>query len=472
MNNLRFIIAICLLTVTPFLSAQADEKWTLEKCVDYAFKNNIQVRQAELTAKVSGNENLQSKLNLLPSVDGNINFSNNFGNGFNPQTYSFAQGTSQSLQASLQGTLPVFTGLQQIYNIERTKYDLLASKYDFENAKNNVALSVASSYLQVLLNKEILKVAQKQKELTELQRNTIAAKIRSGSLPETAAYEVESQLGRDEANIVGAQNAVDLSLLALRQLLQITDSKFDVDAPEVNVDDIQNLASVSSQSVYEYALGNQPSIKSAEARVQSANSSRKISLGALSPTIAVFGTLSTGYFSQDKKVTGYTTQVDSSLGFPIPYKSPLYGDKTFNEHLSNNFRKAIGVSMNIPLFSKWQRVTNIQNAKLQMQVRELQLEGNKNQLRQDIELAYTNAKAAVQSYMANSKSVLSAQKSYDAFDKRFGAGLLGNFELQQSKNALALSQSEMIKAKYTYVFRLKVLDFYQGKPLTLSNSKQ
>ncbi len=107
-----------------------------------------------------------------------------------------------------------------------------------------------------------------------------------------------------------------------------------------------------------------------------------------------------------------------------------------------------------------------------MQVRELQLEGNKNQLRQDIELAYTNAKAAVQSYMANSKSVLSAQKSYDAFDKRFGAGLLGNFELQQSKNALALSESEMIKAKYTYVFRLKVLDFYQGKPLTLSNSKQ
>ncbi len=471
MNKLRFISVICLFTITQSIAAQNDEKWTLEKCVDYAFKNNIQVRQAQLSSQISGNENLQSKLNLLPAVDGNINFSNNFGNGFNPQTYSFAEGTSQSLQASLQGTLPVFTGLQQIFNIERTKYELLASKYDFENAKNNVALSVASSYLQVLLNKEILKVAQKQKELTELQRATVAAKIRNGALPETSAYEVESQLGRDEANIVAAQNAVDLSLLTLRQLLQINDGKFDVDAPEVSVDNIENLASVSSQSVYEYALGNQPSIKSAEARVKSANSSRKISIGALSPTIAVFGTLSTGYFSEDKKVTGYTTQVDSSLGFPIPYKSPVYGDKSFSEHLSNNFRKAVGVSMNIPLFSKWQRVTNIQNAKLQLQIRELQLEGNKNQLRQDIELAYTNAKAAVQSYMANSKSVLSAQKSYDAFDKRFGAGLLGNFELQQSKNALALSQSEMIKAKYTYVFRLKVLDFYQGKPLTLSNSK-
>lgn len=453
------------------MRAQVAEKWTLEKCIDYAFKNNIQVRQAELTSKISANDNLQSKLNMLPSVDGNVNFSNNFGNGFNPQTYSFAEGTSQSMQASLQGSLPIFTGLQQIFNTERTKYDLLASKFDFENAKNNVALSIASGYLQALLNKEILKVAQRQKELTELQRNTLSAKIKSGTMPETSAYEVEAQLARDEANIVNAQNAVNLSLLSLKQLLQIADKDFDIDAPEITVETLESIASLTSQSVFDYAVSNQPAVKSAEARVKSANASRKISLGALSPTIAVFGTLSTSYFSSDKKITGYTTLVDSSLGFPIPYKSPLYGDKPFKDHLSDNFRKAVGVSLNIPLFSKWQRVTNIQNARLQMQIRELLLDNAKNQLRQDIELAYNNAAAAIQSYNANSKSLLSARKSYDAFEKRYASGLLGNYELQQSKNTLAVAESELIKAKYTYIFRLKVLDFYQGKPLRLSISK-
>ncbi len=461
---LRFAVAAALLLSSLASFPQSDEKWTLEKCIDYALKNNIQIRQAQAAVGISTNENLQSKLNLLPSFDGNINFSNNFGNGFNPQTYSFAQGTSQSAQASLQGTLPVFTGLQQMFNIERTKYELLASKFDYENSQRTIALSIASTYLQVLLNKEILKVAEKQKTLTESQKTNVTARIKSGSLPEISGFEVESQLARDEANVVAAQNAVDLGLLALRQLLQIKEEKFDIEDPEVKFENVEDVAAISAQSVYQFALGNQPSIKSAEARVKSADASRKISIGALSPTLAVFGTLSSGYFSQDRK---YSISYDTILGFSIPRQNDL-GPKPFNQSLSDNFRQAVGISLNVPLFSKWQRVTNIQNAKLQMQIRELQLEGSKNQLRSDIELAYTNAKAAVQSYAANKKSTEAADKSFNAFEKRYTAGMLGNYELQQSKNSLAIAESEMIKAKYTYVFRLKVLDFYQGKPLKLS----
>jgi len=446
-----------------FSFSQTTEKWTLEKCIDYAFKNNLQVRQAEITSKISGNENLQSKLNLLPSIDGNLNFSNNFGNGFNPQTYSYALGNSQSVQTSLQGTLPVFTGLQQMFNIERTKYDLLASKFDYENAKRSIGLSIASSYLQILLNKEILKIAEKQKALTGTQLSTITSKIKAGSLPETSGYEVESQLARDEANVVAAQNAVDLAMLSLRQLLQINDEKFEIEIPEVKFENVENVAALSSQSVYETAIGTQPSIMSAEARVKSANASRKMSIGALSPTISVFGGLSSSYFSGDRK---YTIRYDTIAGYIIPSQQDN-GAKPFSEGLKDNFRKVVGVSLNVPLFNKWQRVTNIQNAKLQMQIRELQLESSKNQLRSDVEQAYTNAKAAVQSYVANKKSMEAADKSYTAFEKRYNAGMLGNYEFQQAKNSLATAESEMIKAKYTYVFRLKVLDFYQGKPLKL-----
>lgn len=468
MKRIRiFTIAICLLATQLTHAQTTTELWTLQKCIEYALKNNIQVRQAGVVAEVSKNDNLQSKLNLLPSVDGSLTFSNNFGNGFNPQTYSFAEGNSQSVQMSLQAGLPVFTGLQQIYNIERTKYELLASKFDYENAQRNVALSVASAYLQVLLNQEILKVAQKQKQLTTDQKATIASRIRAGSLPETAGYDIESQLARDEANVVAAQNAVDLATLALKQLLQLNDETFVIATPDIKIDNIQDVAALSSNNIYQSALSTQPSIMSAQARLQSANASRKIAYGALSPTISVFGSLSAGYFSQDAI---YNTTTDSvNLGgtvirFP---RQEYLRNKTFGEGLKDNFRKVVGVSLSVPIFSKWQRVTNIQNARLQMQIRSLQLESAKNQLRVDIEQAYTNTRAAIQSYIANTKSAEAANKSYDAFEKRFGAGMLGTFELQQAKNNVAIAESEMIKAKYTYVFRQKVLDFYQGRQLTL-----
>ncbi|HLP21122.1 MAG TPA: TolC family protein [Chitinophagales bacterium] len=469
MKRLLFSAFAILLSATQFLSAQTTTKWTLETCIDYAFKHNIQVRQAEVLASVSKNDNLQSKLNLLPSVDGSLTFSNNFGNGFNPQTYSFAEGNSQSLQASLQAGLPIFTGLQQIYNIERTKYELIASKFDYENSKRNIALSVASSYLQILLNKEILKVAEKQKLLTQDQNASINARIRAGSLPETSGYDFDAQLARDEANVVAAQNAVDLATLSLKQLLQLNDETFVIEVPEIKLDNVEDITALTSASIYQSALGTQPSILSAEARLKSANASRKIAYGALSPTISVFGNLSAGYFSQDAL---YRTRVDTiNLGgtpFYIP-SNDFDRYKTVQEGLKDNFRKVIGVSLNVPLFSKWQRVTNIQNARLQMQIRELQLEGTKNQFRVDIEQAYTNTKAAIQSYVANSKAAEAANKSYTAFEKRFGAGMLGTFDLQQSKNNVAIAESEMIKAKYTYVFRQKVLDFYQGKPLRLES---
>lgn len=461
-----FVFVLLLLQQTLF--AQTDQSWTLENCIEYAFKNNIQIRQAGVTAEISKNENLQSKLNLLPSIEGNLNFSNNFGNGFNPQTYSFAEGNSQSVQMSLQGTLPVFTGLQQMFNIQRTKFELLASNYDYQNARRNIALNIASAYLQILLNREILSVAIKQKQLTESQRASLQSRISAGSLPETSGYEVESQLARDEANIVAAQNAVDLATLALKQLLQLGDQPFEIVVPDIQLENVADVTALSSQNIYQTALATQPSIMSAQARVQSANASRKMALGALSPTIAVFGNLSAGYFSQDAL---YRSRVDTLNigGVSIPFPQNEFDRyKTFREGLRDNFRKVVGVSLNVPLFSRWQRVTNVQNARLQMQIRELQLEGTKNQLRTDIEQAYTNTKAAIQSYYANKKSLETADKSYLALEKRYNAGMLGTFELQQSKTNLAYAQSEMIKAKYTYVFRLKVLDFYQGKPITLN----
>lgn len=474
MKTLRITVLFAVIFSSQITFAQVTEKWTLEKCIDYAFKNNVQVKQAEINAKSAKIDQLQSRLNFLPAIDLNGSYSDNFGNGFNPQTFSFSQGNSQSVQMQLTGNMPLWTGLQQIYNAEKAKFDFLASKFDNDNAKNTIALNVASAYLQILLNREIEGVVEKQRTLSEDQKNIVLSRIKSGALPETSIYDIEAQIGRDEVNIVTAQNSVNLSVLALEQLLQLKDSKgFDVDAPEVKTDNLTDVHTLSPDQIYQYALMNQPGIQGADARVMSANAARKISYGGFSPTVSAFANLSTGWFSLDRNTTYTYTQLSGTYaGQPLilndSIPTPNYKPISFGDDLRTNFRQVIGLSLDIPLFSRGQKVLNMQKAVLQVQLRKTQLESTKNQLQQDIEQAYANAKAAAESYTANNKSLTSSQKAYQAVTTRYKAGLASNFDIEQAQQNLISAESEMIKAKYTYVFRMKILDFYQGKPLTLN----
>ena len=333
-------------------------KWTLEQCIDYALKNNIQVREAAITARSASADHLQAKLNFLPTLDVNGSYDDDFGNGFNPQTFSFAQGNSQSLQLQATGNVPLFTGLQQIYNVQRAKYDLIASKYDYENAQKNIALNVAQAYLNILLNKEIEKITEKQRELTLTQKEIVANRIKAGALPETAIYDVEATLGRNEADIVNAKNTVNMAVLALAQLLQLKDfTTFDIDAPEIKVDNPTFVADMTAQGIYDYAVNNQPSVKGSEARVMSADVSRKIAYGGCSPTIAAFGNLSTGWFSQDAN-TIYQNDTLGTYTFQLPVGSTK---RSFADDLRVNFRQVIGLQMDIPIFSKGQKVINVQS---------------------------------------------------------------------------------------------------------------
>ncbi|MDB5282933.1 MAG: hypothetical protein JWO06_2008 [Bacteroidota bacterium] len=468
MRFLRFSLIALFIGTLQFSHAQTTEKWTLEKCISYALQNNLQVRQAAVTAKLSGADHLQSKLNFLPTIDANGSYSDNFGNGFNPQTFSFAQGNSQSVQLQLTGSMPIFTGLQQIYNVQKARYDFMASKFDYETAQTNMALNVASAYLQILLNQEIVKVAEKQRELTIAQHDIVQNKIKAGSLPEAAIYDVESQMGRDDVAVVNSKNSVDLAILGLAQLLQLTvqeERTFVIDAPEVKADNMGDIAALASKDIFTYAIQNQPVIKSAEARLQSANATQKISYGGFSPTLSAFGSLSSGYFSQDRQVLRYDTFALGGFSTTFPAE---YGKIPLNQELSNNFRQVVGLQLDIPLFSRGTKVINMQKAKLQVQIRQLQLESSKNQLRADIEQAYANAKAAAGSYLANKKSLEASQKAYESTETRYKAGIASNFDLEQSKDNLISAESEIVKAKYTYVFRMKILDFYQGKAITLN----
>ena len=458
MKTLRLSAFLTAVFVTQILFAQVTEKWTLEKCVDYAFKNNITIKQAGLTSNVSSNQLLQSKLNLLPSINASASYDFNFGNSINPVTYTFTNGNSQTSQVGLQGNLTLFNGLQQIYTIQKSKYDLLASQYDYENAKSNMALNIASAYLQILLNREIVQVAEEQRKITAQQKETVKKKFDAGVLPETSFLEVDAQLSRDEANVINNQGVYDISVVTLKQMLQLPIGQaFEIDIPNVNADNMANISDLSSVGVYNYAVKNQPSIKSAEARWLSSQSAERVAKGYITPTFSL------GY----NLFSGYTNAPNETFSTQPPYIVNTPADPFFTQ-LNHNLKDILAFQVTMPIFGKGQIFTNISNAKLQQQIKQLDLESAKAKLMADVEQAYTNAKVAAENYVANKKSYESAQKSYFSLQKRFDAGLVTNFDLQQSKNTVATAESDMARAKYTYVFRVKILDYYQGKALTLN----
>lgn len=429
--------------------------WSLEDCLLHAAKNNIQVKISELSTKAAANNTLQSKLALLPSINGSLSNNMSFGNSFNPASFSFTEQNAFSSSASLNLNMPVFAGLTQLNNIKATKATEEASRFDQQNTLNNTALNITNLFLNAITSREIRKVADRQIEITTAQLDRMKKLFAAGSVPELNVLQVEAQLAADEAALTDAKNAEDINILLLRIALQLEDEAFDIAAPEIGNISIEAVTTMSPEAVFSYALLNQPSVKGAQSRVNAALYREKIAKGAFSPTLSLGAALSSSYFSED------ADRFFDSVSFEIKTrKVPL------SDQLNRYFRKNIGLTLSVPIFNGWQLMTNKANARLQVEQSALQLDATKWQLKQDIYQAHANARSAANAWLSRNKSYEAALKAFEASEKRFATGLLNNLEFQQAKAGMLNAQSEQLRARYNYVFRLKVLDFYQGKPIT------
>jgi outer membrane protein len=361
---------------------------------------------------------------------------------------------SQSLTTNLNASLTLINGFQKVNTIYRNKAEQEASKFDKENTVNNTVLQLTNYFLQILLNKELLKTTEKQVDISDAQLTRAKTQAKSGTLAESGLYEFEAQLASDKASMIQAKNNVAIALLQLKLALQLSDSvDFDIESPSVAENMAVNFETLDASDIYRTAVYNQPSIKSAQAKVASAIFTRKVALGSLSPTISANFSMSDNYFNKATRVVSVVPYVTEPVGF--------------NDQFKNNFSKVVGFNLSLPILAGWSRMNNIANAKIQQQIRTFELDNQKNRLRQDIQQAYNNAKAAQESYVANDKSAAAARKSFDVYQKRFDVGLANTFELQQARTNLLRAESQLIQAKYTYVLDLKILDFYQGKPISL-----
>lgn len=456
------------------LTAMCQKTWSLEDCITHALNNNVQIKLQQINTLISKQQYNQSIASLFPSVNGSATHVYNNGKTVDMYTNQFATEMVQSNNFYLSSNVLLFNGLMMLNTMKQKQLDFLASKYDLEKVKNDISLTIATAYLQVLYSLEMLEVAKSQLDVTRLQTERTQKLYEAGSVARGTLLTIEAQQAQDELQMVNAGNQLDLAYLTLSQLLDLeTTDGFAIEQPSVALPDASVLVQ-QFEAVYARALEVQPDVKSAELRMLSARKGLSAARGRMSPAITLSGSLGTGYSGASREVgditlegydvIGFTTSGESVYG---PRYSYTYENVKFWDQIDRNLNSSFGLSLSIPIFNQLQTYTLINTSKLSLSSAELQLQNTKDQLYKTIQQAWADARAALNRYQASVKSVEALSEAFTYTEQKFNVGMVTSLDFNDAKNNLTRARSEMLQAKYEYVFRIKVLDFYQGKPLTL-----
>ncbi len=461
-------------------SIYAQKEWSLENCINYAMEHNIQIKQQKLNIRRSENTYVMSKASTLPTLNANASQNFNWGRSVDPYTNDFTENNVKSNNFSVSSSVILFNGFQNINKIKQNRFELLASIQDVEKTKNDIALNIAASYLQVLYNQDMLKNAEKQLEITNLQVERTKKMVEAGSLPQGDLLSIESQFATDELQVVNAQNQLDISMLTLKQLLDLdTLNDFNIvrpEFPELNI----NTINFTIEDIYNEALKNLPEIKSAEYKLLSSEKNLLVAKGGRSPRLSLSASWGTGYsnayenyFITDTTfgtiLSGYT-QIGTNIYNVYSYNyQPVYDSETrpFADQLKDNGSTSLSFSLTIPLFNGLQTSKSINNAKIGVLNSEYNLELQKNQLYKDIQQKYTDVLAALKKYYSSKKAYLALQKSFAYAQQKFDVGLMNFVDYNIEKNKFIRTESDLLQAKYDYIFKSKILDFYRGIQIKL-----
>ncbi|MBI5220193.1 MAG: TolC family protein [Bacteroidia bacterium] len=457
------------------ITVVSQEKWTLEKCIDYALKNNIQIKQQELNSMYSKNNLMQSKLNLLPTLNGNASESYSWGRTVDRFTNSFSEDKTMSLNFGLSSSVTIFNGFQNYNTIRQKNFDLLASIQNYEKAKNDISLNISSGYLQILYSIELYEIAANQVEITAQQVERTKKLVDAGSVAAGNLLQVEAQAASEELQVVNAQNQLTMSYLTLVQLLDLDSvENFQISTPDFSNYDM-NSAILTAGQVYLEAEKNLPQIKSSEYSLKSAEAGLSIAKGNMSPRLSVSGSYGSGYSDARKTITDTTYQQQTvyitmnGQQIPITQDVPGYNYVTtpFKDQLKNNVNKNLSFSLSVPIFNGWQVRNAINNAKINVLNAQYNLELAKKQLLKEIQQAHADAVASFKKFNSTKKAVASMEEAFKYTQQKFDVGLVNTLDYNTAKNNLAKAKADMLQAKYEYIFKTKILDFYRGNPIKM-----
>ena len=437
-------IYIISLLLTTGLSIQAQEIWDLKRCIDYAIEHNLSIKQQEDIQQQNEIEVSTAKWNRLPNLNGGVSHSFNFGRSIQADN-TYKSLNTQNTGLNLSTSVPLFTGMQLTNNIALAKLNLKAAVEDLNKAKEDISIQVTSNYLQVLFNKELSKIAHEQVMLSKEILSQKEAFFTNKKISKADLYEAKSRVAQDELSAVQAENNYKLSLLDLSQLLELPNpDEFEIVVPEtdtlVNADIL-----MSPVDIYAEAIAVKPAVKAAQYRLEGAQKNIRIAQSAYYPQLSLSAGLSTNYYNVSGRENGH-----------------------FGAQLRDNFSQYIGFSLSVPIFNRFATRNRVRNARIQQHSFNLQLEEVKKNLYKEIQRAYYNAINASTQYASSRTANQAAQLSFNLMKEKYIVGKANSTEYNEARTIWMKAISDFIQAKYDYLFRCKILDFYRGIPLNIN----
>jgi outer membrane protein len=460
-------------------NAQQTEIWDLEKCILHALDNNLSIKRSELGVRHREVNLTESRYSMLPSLNTGGQGGYRWGRSIDPTSNQFVTRRITSMGVSGSSGVTLYSGSQIRNSISRDKVNLEASYYDLEDSRNNVTLNVISFYLDVVFFQELVKNSERKLEVTEAQLQQTIRLVEAGAAPLSNQLELEAQKASIEVENIRASNELDMAILRLKQLLLLpAGQEFTIQVPEISVEDI-SMAGYSALEVYEIAAQTQPVMKSADLRVQSSDIGVRIARGGQSPILSLSANVFTNYSNaaQGRAIEGEVFEIERTIGhlkddptqkvvtiLQIPMTDPNY---TPFEQFGDNLSKSLTLNLSVPIFNNYRVKSNIQRASIARDEAIISRREVNQQLIQAIERAYNDALAASKTYYASLKQVDALEESYRSVERRYNLGAVNFVSYQVAQNNLFNARYELLRSKYDYLFRIKVLDFYMGNPLSL-----
>ena len=475
-----FILLLTTLLTHTHLSAQNDGPWTLQRCIDEAFQKNIQIKQSELQVEFAEINQLQNTGAFLPSINGSATHGYNWGQTIDPFTNTFATERIRSNSIGLGTGLVLFNGFQLLNTYKQGNIEIEVQKANLAKMQNDIALNVANAFLNVLFQEEFVTAAQANVNNTLQQVQRVENMVNAGAAPEGQLLEIKSQLANDEAALVRSTNGLNMAYLNLRQLLLIPDSEADdfvISRPPADAVEEIKLPG-STQAAVSSALNSFPEVKSANASLQSSLVGRKIAQGNLYPRLNVSYSYGSG-FSGARVVpsgelmpagtipVGFVEGTNQLVVAPNFEYSGGFETKEFNAQIRDNVNQSLFFNLTIPIFNGFSTRSSIRRAEVSVKNAEYNLELTKQQLRNAVELAWADALAALNSYRAAEQSVEAAELAFKYAEIRFSEGASNIADFSAARARVDVARTDLIRSKYDYIFRVKVVEFYMGQPLTL-----
>ena len=475
MEKRSFLSLIVMLVCNITIQAQS-KKWTLEECVTYAIQNNISIKQSELDSKMALIDKKSAVGRFLPSLNASASHSWNIGLNQDITTGLLQNKTTQFTSAGANVGIDIYSGLQNQNTLRKANLSIVAAKYQLVKMKEDIALNVANAFLQVLFNKENLKVQKEQLRINEKQYARSEELVKAGSIPRGDLLDVKATLALNNQNVITAENSLLISKLSLSHLLQLKDfENFDV-VDGADVKDENNIMAQAPSAIYDKAFEGRTELKIARTNLEIAEKNVAIAKGAFQPTLRGFYSFNSRVAYSDRvigvipnasnptSIVGFVEGTNQNVLSPN-FTRVLGNPAPFFDQFNTNKGQSFGMQLSVPIFNGFSARNNVERSKVSLEQSKIAVEQQNLDLQRNVYTAFADAKGALNAYESSVAALEARQGAYNYATEKYSVGLMNSFDFNQSQTLLTNAQSEVLRTKYDYIFKIKILEFYFGIPL-------